>query len=126
LEALQAVVPDIKSLGASIVVISPQLDKYSRQVIEKNNLTFSVLCDKGNEVASLFGLTFTLHEDLREVYRKFGIDLERFNGDDSWTLPMPGRFVLDHKGIILSVDVNPDYTKRPEPRDIIQTLKSQL
>ena len=125
MEALQAVVPDIESLGASIVVISPQLDKYSKQVIQKNNLTFSVLGDTGNKVATQFGLTFTLPDDLRAVYSNFGIDLARFNGDESWTLPMPGRFVLNQNGMILSADVNPDYTKRPEPTDIIQTLKSQ-
>jgi peroxiredoxin len=106
-------------------VISPQLDKYSKQVAKKHNLTFSVLCDKGNKVASQFGLVFSLPGDLRGLYSNFGIDLERFNGDDSWTLPMPGRFILNQEGTILSEDVNPDYTKRPEPDDIIEILKAR-
>jgi len=63
---------------------------------------------------------------LHELYSSFGIDLERFNGDDSWTLPMPGRFILDQQGTILSADVNPDYTIRPEPADIIEILKTRL
>ena len=88
------------------------------------NLAFSVTGDRGNRVASRFGLTFTLPDDLKNLYRKFGIDLERFNGDDSWTLPMPGRFIVDPKGIILSADVHPDYTKRPEPKDIAAILKA--
>ena len=78
----------------------------------------------GNKVASQFGLVFTFPDDLRGLYSNFGIDLERFNGDDSWTLPMPARFILDQQGTILSADVNPDYTIRPEPGDIIETLKS--
>jgi peroxiredoxin len=106
-------------------VISPQLEKYSKQVVKKNNLTFNVLCDQGNQVASQFGLTFSLSDDLRKLYASFGVDLERFNGDDSWTLPMPGRFILDQQGTIISADVNPDYTIRPEPGDIIEILKSQ-
>jgi len=60
---------------------------------------------------------------LRGLYSKFGIDLERFNGDDSWTLPMPGRFILDQQGTILNAEVNPDYTIRPEPGNIIEILK---
>ena len=84
-----------------------------------------MLCDKGNKVASQFGLVFSLPDDLRQLYSNFGIDLERFNGDDSWTLPMPGRFILDQQGTILSADVNPDYTIRPEPADIIEILKSR-
>ncbi len=91
---------------------------------KKHNLTFRVIGDKQNRVASQFGLVFRLPDDLRELYRNFGLDLERFNGDDSWTLPMPGRFILNQKGIILSTHVDPDYTKRPEPSDIINILKS--
>jgi peroxiredoxin len=106
------------------VVISPQLEKYSKQASKKNNLTFSVLSDNGNKVASQFGLVFSLPDDLRGLYSNFGIDLERFNGEDAWTLPIPGRFLLDQQGTILSADANPDYTKRPEPSDIIKTLES--
>ena len=105
-------------------MISPQLEKYSKQVSKKRNLTFNVLCDPGNEVASQFGITISLPDDLRKLYAGFGADLERFNGDASWTLPMPGRFIIDQQGTIISADVNPDYTIRPEPGDIIEILKS--
>ena len=104
--------------------MSPQLERYSKQTVKKLGLTFKVLCDRENEVASQFGLATRLPADLREVYSDFGIDLERFNGDESWTLPMPGRFILDRQGTILHADVNPDYTKRPEPADIIEILKT--
>jgi len=69
---------------------------------------------------------FALPDDLRGLYSSFGIDLERFNGNDSWTLPMPGRFILDQQGTILSAEVDPDYTKRPEPSDIIKVLEPVL
>jgi len=84
-----------------------------------------VLGDKENRVASQFGLVFSLPDELRGIYGNFGIDLERFNGDDSWTLALPGRFIMDQQGTIISADVNPDYTKRPEPSEIIDILKSQ-
>lgn len=87
------------------------------------NLTFRVIGDKGNTVAARFGLAFTLPDDLKTLYSKFGIDLERFNGDTSWTLPMPGRFIVGPPGTILDAEVNPDYTKRPDPTEIIEVLK---
>jgi peroxiredoxin len=108
------------------VLISPQLEKYSMQMAKKHNLTFNVLCDQGNRVASKFGLVFSLPGDLRKLYAGFGIDLERFNGDDSWTLPMPGRFILDRQGTIIGSEVNPDYTIRPEPGDIVEILNRLL
>ena len=121
---MQDIVVDIESLGAHLVVISPQLEKYSRQVVKKHHLSFNVLSDRGNIVASLFGITHTLPDQLKELHDMWGMNLERFNGDNSWTLPMPGRFILDRQGIILHTDVNPDYTKRPEPDDIIEILKA--
>jgi len=105
------------------VAISPQLVKYSKDVSKKHNLQFSLLSDKGNKTASRFGLVFSLPDDLHKLYSDFGINLEKFNGDDSWTLPMPARFILDQQGTILKADVNPDYTIRPEPGDIIEILK---
>jgi peroxiredoxin len=83
-----------------------------------------MLRDAGNQVARQFGLVFTLPPDLRELYRKFGIDLTRANGDESWTLPMPARFVIDSTGVIRAVDVDPDYTSRPEPSKTIADLQA--
>jgi len=114
----------IRSLGATLVAISPQLPKYSKQIVKKNNLTFPVLADIDNTVASLFGLTFSLPEELKNIYSNFGIDLDRFNGNDFWQLPMSGRFIIDKQGILKSVEVHPDYTKRPDPSEIIEILQS--
>ncbi len=75
-------------------------------------------------MAAEFNLVFQLPEDLREVYLGFGVDLEKFNGDESWTLPMPARFVIDRSGIIRSADVSADYTVRSEPSDTIKALRS--
>lgn len=124
LEALQEVYSQVRELGGSLIAISPQLSKYTKQVVKKNQLTFPVLMDRGNGYAKKLGLTFSLPERLKEVYLGFGIDLQRFNGDDSWELPMSGRFLIDSKGIIISSEVHPDHTIRPEPTEIIDFMKS--
>ncbi len=111
-------------MGASLVAISPQNENFNREISDRHKLAFDVLSDPGNRVASRFGLTFTLPQDLREVYGKFGLDLSRYNGDDSWTLPMPARFVIDSAGIVRAADVNPDYTVRPEPEETLRVLKT--
>ena len=123
LEALQETVADIKAQGASLVVISPQLEKYSKSMVKKHNLTFPLLRDEDNQLASQFGLAFKLPDDLAKLYNQFGIDLVRYNGNDLWSLPMPGRFVLDQNGNVVSAEANPDYTHRPEPSEIVEVLK---
>lgn len=111
-------------MGGSLIAISPQLSKYSKQVVSKNKLSFPVLSDKDNRYATQLGLDFTLPEKLQKVYTSFSIDLKRFNGNDSWVLPMSGRFIIDTKGVIKNVDVHPDHTIRPEPADIVNFMKS--
>lgn len=90
---------------------------------QKLRLDFDILFDRGNRVASQFGLTFSLPEELKGVYQKFGLDLARFNGDSSWTLPLPARFIIDRQSIVRSVAVDPDYTIRPEPDDTVKGLQ---
>ena len=106
------------------MAISPQREPYLRQMAEKHALEFDLLHDAGNEVAAKFGLKFRLPDYLIELYRAFGVDLPRSNGDDSWTLPMPARFVVDASGVIRHVDTDPDYTVRPEPAETVEVLKN--
>jgi peroxiredoxin len=119
---LEKAFPEIASFGASLVAVSPQLEEFNRRFARERRLTFQLLGDPGNRVARKFSLVFQLPEELRKVYLSFGVDLERFNGDESWTLPMPARFVIDQSGIIRSADVSADYTIRPEPGDTIKVL----
>ena len=70
------------------------------------------------------GLRFTLPHYLVDLYKQLKNDLPAFNGDDSWTLPMPARYVIARDGTIVYAEVNPDYTQRPEPSDMIPALRT--
>ena len=93
-----------------------------RETAEPKPLSFELLRDLGNQVAEAYGLVFTLPEDLRAIYRKLGIDLAQGNGDGTWRLPIPARFVIDRQGLIRAVDADPDYARRPEPARTIEIL----
>ncbi|HET6807319.1 MAG TPA: hypothetical protein VFH59_17935 [Frateuria sp.] len=58
-----------------------------------------------------------------EVYKTLKNDLPAFNDDPSWTLPMPGRFVIGQDGSILYAEVNPDYSRRPDPEEVLPVLR---
>ena len=123
LQALQAALPEFKKLGASLVAISPQTAVNSRKSVRQNELGFPILSDPRNDVAAAFGLRFAMPDYLVDLYKTLKNDLPAFNGDPSWTLPMPGRFVIGQDGTILYAEVNPDYTRRPEPEDMLPTLR---
>lgn len=82
-----------------------------------------MLHDFGNRVAEAYGLVFTLPDDLRAIYLTRGIDLARGNGDGTWRLPIPARFVIDREGVIRAADADPDYTRRPEPARTVEILR---
>jgi peroxiredoxin len=123
LEALQTIHGEVVALGGSLVVISPQQPTHVSDMAKKHKLGFPILWDERCIVATSFGLTFELPDDLRELYRSVGIDLAAHNGDPSWRLPVPARFVIDHAGRIASVEADPDYTRRPEPEATLAHLR---
>jgi len=96
------------------VVISPEQPTYITPMAARHKFTFPILW---------YGLAFTLPEDLREIYRSFGNDLAVKDGDPSWQLPVPARFVIDRKGIVCSVEADPDYRYRPEPETTLEILR---
>ncbi|MEC5218123.1 peroxiredoxin [Actimicrobium sp. GrIS 1.19] len=125
LQALQAALPEFNALGANLIAISPQLAANSRKAQRNNALTFPILTDANNAVAAAFGLRFALPDYLVDLYKMLKNDLPAFNGDDSWTLPMPARYVIGQDGTILYAEVNPDYTQRPEPDSMLPVLQQQ-
>lgn len=123
LKAYKEKLPEIEDLGASLIAISPQTPDNSLSTAEKNELEFEVLSDVGNKTADEFGLVFTLAEELHGLYKNFGLDIPKFNGDDTWELPLPGTYVVDRDGTVKYAFANADYTKRAEPDDVISVLK---
>lgn len=89
----------------------------------KHRIGFPVLSDPGHAYTRRLSLVFSMPEDLREIYRNFGVAIPEFNGDDSWELPLPARLVIDKGGVIRSIDADPDYTRRPEPEATIEVLR---
>ena len=83
-----------------------------------------MLSDPGNAYAAELGLRFEISPDVKEIYGGFGIDLPKVNGDDSWTLPIPARLVVDSGGIVRAADIDVDYSRRPEPDKTLADVKA--
>jgi peroxiredoxin len=122
LQALQAALPAIEERGASVIAISPQTPPNSRRSQSENKLGFPILSDVKAEVANAFGIRFALPDYLVEVYKGFKTDLPLINDDPSWVLPMPARYVIGSDGVIAYAEVNPDYTQRPDPSELLPVL----
>src|SRR5215470_15641351 len=122
LRAFEAASRDLHSLGASLVVVSQQTPDNSLETQRCNGLSFASLVDAGGKVADSFGLRWKVSDELRAVEEGCGIDLAAFNGDPSWTLTMPARYVVAPGGMIEYADISVDYTRRGDPSELIPVL----
>ena len=122
LSALAEAEEAMKAKGATLVILSPQTQEHAIKSREVNGLKADILSDLGNDVAAKLGIKFRLDPKVEEVYRSLGLDLSKFNGDDSWTLPVPTRLIIGTDGTVIYSATDPDYTKRPEPAETIAAL----
>jgi peroxiredoxin len=125
MEAMNLILPEIEQAGASLAAVSPQTVRQSFFMRDQHKVRFQLLSDAGNEVARQFGLTYRVADEQRAVYQRAFVNLPFVNGDDSWELPIPATYIIDHDGTVLYGSANEDYTDRPEPSDIVRLLANQ-
>jgi len=116
-------VSEIRGLGGDLVVVCPQLPVHSAKMQEEHQFDFPVLFDEGLNLSDELKLTHEFPDDLKEVYRKLGADLPAINGTEKWVLPMAARYLIDATGMIRDSAINPDYTKRPDPKETLELLQ---
>ena len=122
LKAYQTMLPQIRSEGATLIAISPELPDYSLSTAEKNGLAFTVVSDVGGKLAEALGIRFELTDEVQPYYEKAGHALPTRNGDGVWSLPIPATYIVDRGGLILYASIEPDYRKRVEPQDVVEML----
>ncbi|KAF1952368.1 alkyl hydroperoxide reductase/ thiol specific antioxidant/ Mal allergen [Byssothecium circinans] len=115
LRALQQRLEDIHAKGAELVAVSPELPDSTLSTQEKNELEFAVLSDVGNKLARKLGIVWKQPKELDPLFKQFGHDLEKLNGDDSFEVPIPATFLVGKDGVVKNVYFEPDYRKRVEP-----------
>jgi len=118
MEAMSSIAAQIEAAGASLVAISPQIEKQAYFMHDQHKLAFPLLVDAHNEVARQFGLVYRVPEEQQAIYRRTFVNLPFVNGDDSWELPIPATYVVDRTGTILFASADENYTERPEPLDV--------
>jgi peroxiredoxin len=113
----------VRALGAQIVVITPELERYMRALHKKLHLALDILKDLHLKTAEQFRLVFTLPDYWRDLYESLGDALNRFHDAPEYRLPIPARYLIDKQGIIRGANVNADYTIRSEPSEIVTQLR---
>ena len=126
LEALSRAYGDVRAMGAELVVISPQLPRFSAKIKADKALPFDLLTDEGLAYADQLNLTFMVPENVAAIYKQFGVNVAEHNGDAQLRLPMPARLAVNSDGKLLYAATDPDYTRRPDPAETLAVLRQRL
>jgi peroxiredoxin len=123
LRALQAIKMDLDRLQAKVVVLSPDTRDLPRQLRRELSLDLTMLADVDHGVATAYGIVFRVPEETKAHYAGLGYDFGHRHGSTEWLLPIPATYVIDQDGVIRGAFVEPDFTIRQEPTDILARVR---
>ncbi len=116
--------PLIRSLGADLIGISPERPDNTLTMAEKHAIPIDILSDSTSEVLRKYRLWHAVPAEVKALYlEKFGLNLEKYNGEGRWELPVPATYVLDRIGVVRAGEADPDYTVRMEPSAIVAAIR---
>jgi peroxiredoxin len=124
LRSLAAINPDIERLGARTVSIMPDSARFTGPYVETNKLPFPVLSDIDLGYSLSLGLIFWVGPAVEDLYRRVGVELEKYQGNSGYFLPMAAKFIVGCDGCVKARQVNIEFRERMEPIVILETLQA--
>jgi peroxiredoxin len=123
LTALRQALGAFAAEKARVVSIMPETREFVRRASEYCGDGIEVLSDIDNAYALEMGLVIWLGERIRDVFLADGVHIERFQGSQTWFVPIPATYVVGPDGIIGARSVDPDFRRRMEISDILSALR---
>jgi peroxiredoxin len=111
-----------RDLGASVYLIGPETHEHALKMQEKTGATIPILFDVSGAAMDAFGISFELPEVFREGYQQRMGFPER-NSATGWRLPIPATYIVGTDRRVLFRHLDPDYTRRVEPAELLAVLR---
>jgi peroxiredoxin len=121
--ALAKIEEKLIAQGGKLVVITPEVQRYSKQLKAEAGAGFPVLTDLDCGYALQLELAIKINDEKRHAMIQAGCDVSQFHDNDNWILPIPATFVIGADGIVKARFVDPDYRKRMEIGDLLSAVR---
>jgi len=109
--------------GGQIVAIMPERQEFAVELKAESNAAFPILTDLDNGYAMSLNLVIWVGAEMERFMSERARDLPRYQGNDSWMLPIPATFVVGTDGLIKARFVDPDYRKRMDIDEMLAALR---
>jgi peroxiredoxin len=121
-DALAQATPQIRALGAEIVVITPEVSTFARALRDVAKAPFLVLVDLDGGYALELNLLFWVGDEKRAAMKAGGFDIEPYQANTTWMLPIPATFIIGSDGRVKARYVDPDYRRRMPIEDLLAAV----
>jgi len=115
---------EIARAGGQIVAIMPERGEYAAELKSEAHAAFPILTDTDNGYAMSLNLVIWVGAEMEKALAARARDLPKYQGNDSWMLPIPATFVVGTDGIIKARFVDPDYRKRMDIDEMLEALRT--
>jgi len=123
---LQAIESDLHRIGFQILAISPDNVYHLKEMIKRNELTYTLLSDRTMDLTKNFGLAYRVSDEMVMNLRKYGHNLEDSTGNNLRLLPVPAAYVVTKSGKIVYSYYNANFQKRVNPEALLTAAKMSL
>ncbi len=125
--ALAAIHGQIRNKGATLVAITPEVERFNAELSGSERISFAVVSDMDNGYALLLNLAFFVGEEKKCAMTAAGWDIAPYQGNGHWMLPIPATFIIGRDGLVKARFIDPDYRRRMDTDAILAALtRAQL
>lgn len=122
-DALAKAAETARATGLRIVAVVPDIQEFAATFAADAHGAIPVLCDVDNGYAASLNLVVWMGDEMLTLTKKAGVDLPRYQGNDSWSLPIPAAFVIGPDRRVLARFVDPDYRRRMPIEDMLAAAR---
>lgn len=123
-DALTKLQPALADVGAQIIAITPELRRFAVELTADHCGTVPVLTDMDGGYALELNLLFWVGDENQAAMTAAGYELSRFQGNETWMLPVPATFVVRQDGIVSARHIDPDYRRRMDVDEIMAAVEA--
>ena len=122
-DALVKAQKDIAAEGGQVVAVMPDRQQFAAEFKSELWAPFPILTDLDNGYALSLNLAIWVGEEMERFISAAGWNVPKFQGNNSWFLPIPATFVVGQDGHVKARFVDPDYRKRMAIEDVLAALR---
>jgi peroxiredoxin len=123
-DALTRIHEAVREQGAELVVITPEIERFNKELQSAVGAQYPILSDVDNGYALMLNLAFYVGDEKKKLMQFAGWDIPPYNANDNWTLPIPATFVVGADGIVKARHIDPDYRKRMDVEAILAAVSA--